>query len=70
MSDRQNIEKVFAHLFNLELFNLELINRPRRKRTGYGKRFAPECQIRIAIPKLRRRAAGNTSPTRFNLGHA
>ena len=26
MSDRQNIEKVFAHLFNLELFNLELFN--------------------------------------------
>ena len=54
--------------FNFLTCHLEnhKINRPRRKRTGYGKRFAPECQIRIAIPKLRRRAAGNTSPTRFN----
>jgi hypothetical protein len=35
---------------------------PRRKRTGYGSRFAPEYQIRIASPKASPQSGGEYIP--------
>jgi hypothetical protein len=38
---------------------VQLNEEPRRKRTGYRNRFARRTLFRIAILRLRRRAAGN-----------
>jgi len=43
------------------------IKRPRRKRTGYGSRFAPEFQIRIASQLFSPQSGGESTRTRLNL---
>jgi hypothetical protein len=35
---------------------------PRRKRTGYGSRFAPEPQIQIASPEVSPQSGGEYIP--------
>ena len=61
--------KIAGFDFGLKTFLTcsEGINRPRRKRTGYGKRFAPECQIRIASPRASPQSSGEYVPYSIQL---
>ena len=60
--------QAYTEYLMLVLLSQVVNQEPRRKRTGYRSRFAPEPQIRIASPRASPQSSGEYVPYSIQLG--